>query len=234
MSERDKDETDMENFSPREEIEMLLPWFVTGRLDSADTKRVELYLASHPEMEAQLELVRDEMDVSIHEAEKLGAPRAGHLGTLLKEIEASGPSRASLPSGIFTRITNWLGGLEPRQMGFAAMAALALIVVQGITIGGLMRGGGEAPGYETASGPDETLSAKGSTLLIIFNPEAPAREIEKLLGEINGSINSGPKAGGYYQISIGDKPLSDEKLTALIVKLEARKNIISFVARSGS
>ena len=234
MSERDKDEADMENFSPREEIEMLLPWFVTGRLDSADTTRVELYLASHPEMEAQLELVRDEMDVSIHEAEKLGAPRAGHLGALMQRVERENLTRSGVISGLFMRITDWLGQLQPRQMGFAAMAALALIVVQGITIGGLMRGGGETAGYETASGPDETLSAKGSTLLIIFNPEAPAREIEKLLGEINGSINSGPKAGGYYQISIGDKHLAEEKLAALIVKLKARKNIISFVARSGS
>ena len=42
----------------REEIEMLLPWYVTGRLDRADRARVEGYLARHPDVAAQLDLVR--------------------------------------------------------------------------------------------------------------------------------------------------------------------------------
>ena len=40
----------IEKFSEREEIEMLLPWYESGTLDPADFKRVERYLAAHPEI----------------------------------------------------------------------------------------------------------------------------------------------------------------------------------------
>jgi len=234
MSEFEKDEGDVENLSPREEIEMLLPWFVTGRLDESDAKRVAQYLEAHPDMAAQLALVREEMDVSITEAEKLGSPHAGHLGELMRSIEADHANWSNSATGIFEKIAVWLGQLQPRQLGFAAMAAIALIVVQGITIGGLMRGGGEVPGYETASGPGGITQAGGTKLLIVFNPEARAADIEKLLGEINGSIVSGPKAGGYYQIAIKDMPLSGAQTETLLKALKSRKDIISFAARSGN
>ena len=34
----------------REEIEKLLPWYVTGRLDQAETDKVESYLRQRPEL----------------------------------------------------------------------------------------------------------------------------------------------------------------------------------------
>ena len=236
MSEFEKDEGDMDKLNPREEIEMLLPWYATGQLDGSDAKRVELYLEEHPDMASQLALVREEMDVSITETEKLGSPRAGQLGTLMRQIEAEGSSRSSPTSGIFAQVGDWIDQLSPKQMGFAAMAALVLIVAQGITIGGLMRGGGgaDAPGYETASGPGDVTHAGGTKLLIVFNPEVRALDIEKLMGEINGSIVSGPKAGGYYKILIDGKSLGEAKTERLLKALKARGDIVRFAARSNN
>ena len=43
----------------REEIEALLPWFVTGKLAEAERVRVELYLAEHPDVARQVALARE-------------------------------------------------------------------------------------------------------------------------------------------------------------------------------
>ena len=60
----------------REEIEMLLPWYVTGKLDRTDAARVESYLARHPRLAAQLDLIRAERDETVLANEALGRPSA--------------------------------------------------------------------------------------------------------------------------------------------------------------
>ena len=68
--------------SEREEIEALLPWFVRGTLAAGDRARVDSYLARHPDMRLQLDLVREEMDESVAANEAVAAAparrRAGH------------------------------------------------------------------------------------------------------------------------------------------------------------
>ena len=51
---------------------MLLPWYVTGRLDRADAARVESYLARHPQIAAQLDLIRAEREETVMANEALG------------------------------------------------------------------------------------------------------------------------------------------------------------------
>ena len=64
-----------ETFSEREEIEMLLPWFVTGRLDAADKAKVEAFLAREPAMRRQLDLIREEQGETIAANEAVALPR---------------------------------------------------------------------------------------------------------------------------------------------------------------
>src|ERR1700741_1281260 len=84
----------------REEIEMLLPWYVTGRLDARDRAKVESYLASHPDVAAQLDLVRDEREQAILGNEARGAPSGGALDRLM----------ASLPAARLTAGNGFAGG----------------------------------------------------------------------------------------------------------------------------
>ena len=50
----------MNEDAERQEIEKLLPWYVTGRLGRAETSKVESYLGQHPDVLAQLDLIRAE------------------------------------------------------------------------------------------------------------------------------------------------------------------------------
>lgn len=72
----------------REEIEMLLPWYVTGKLDRADKGRVEAYLARHPHLSTQLDLMRAEREQSVLGNEALGAPPAAALDRLMASLPA--------------------------------------------------------------------------------------------------------------------------------------------------
>ena len=85
----------------RSEIELLLPWYVTGRLDAADKARVESFLAAHPDMKRQLALVREEQEQSAHSNEALGAPSRASLESMMASIAraTSGCRCRCVPAG---------------------------------------------------------------------------------------------------------------------------------------
>src|SRR5690242_20278866 len=46
----------------RDEIEMMLPFYVTGQLDHAEANEVDDYLKHHPDVALQLDLIRAERE----------------------------------------------------------------------------------------------------------------------------------------------------------------------------
>src|SRR5262245_62093995 len=82
--------------SEREEIEMLLPWYVTGKLDPSDHAKVEAYLAAHPDVARQLDLVRAERHETVAANEALGWPSAGATERLMAGLPAARPGWSAL------------------------------------------------------------------------------------------------------------------------------------------
>ncbi len=114
----------------REEIEMMLPWYVAGTLDRAETRRVEAYLRDHPELQDHLNLVREEMEETIGVNESLGTPSPGALDRLMERVD--GEARpAAQTAGPKPGLVQWLidawADLSPRATGFAAACAIAII-----------------------------------------------------------------------------------------------------------
>jgi len=220
--------------SPSEEIEMLIPWYVTGRIDDADRERVERYLEDHPEVRDQLALVREEIAGSGALAEELGAPRAGALGRLLADIEAAdGPAiaRAQAPS-LTERLTAWLPVFNSPALQMAGIAAAVLIVAQAVVIGALVGGRDGGAQYETASDGGETIAQPGTRLLVAFSPTATAKAITALLSEKDATIVSGPKGSGLFEVRISDKQLSEAEIERAISDLKARSDIVAFAAKA--
>jgi len=86
----------------REEIEALLPWFVTGKLAEAERVRVELYLAEHPDVARQVALAREESVETIAGAESFGVPSRASFDRLMAEVgrherRQAGTERRSYP-----------------------------------------------------------------------------------------------------------------------------------------
>jgi anti-sigma factor RsiW len=212
----------------RDEIEKLLPWYVTGRLERADVGRVEAYLRRHPDMLPQLDLIRAERSETVRGNEAIGVPRAGMGEDVLAALPPSPPRRAQArrrPS--LGRSGGWLSMPTAGRLQWAAL--VALILAQSAVITGLLIFGGGAT-YRVAAGPSpgDHLSA-----LVAFADEAKAAAMARLLTEFDATIVDGPKPGGVYKIKVRSRDNSRAAQQQLLDRLAARRDVIRIVLPSG-
>lgn len=217
----------------REEIEMLLPWYVNGTLDPTDRGKVEAYLASDPEMKAQLATLREDMHEAIDANEAIAGPSGAALGRLMDQIAAEAPARRPLlktNSSLFRKLDDFLRSLSPGRLSFAAMAAAAVILVQASVVGTmLLQSTPEGHVYETASG-DQIQG--GTFVLVKFAPDASLEEISAFLTSTNAEIVGGPKPGGLYRVRVSPKTLDAASRLTLMSALQAKTRLISLVLPS--
>lgn len=217
----------------REEIELLLPWYLNGTLAASDVAKVETYLDSHPDMATQLATLREDMDESIYANEAITGPSGAALDRLMADIEQETPMRhrvAQVKRGFLTSIDEFLRSLSPGRLGFAAMAAAAVIMLQAGFVGTMMLSppsGGST--YETASG-DPALT--GTFVLIQFKPGASFNQVSTLLSEQGAEIVAGPKPGGLFRVRVSTKKLDDAQRLALIDNLRSNDTLINMVLPS--
>jgi hypothetical protein len=72
----------------RQEIERLLPWHAARTLSRREADLVERALAADPELAQHYDLVRQELEETIHLNETLGSPSARAMEKLFAAIEA--------------------------------------------------------------------------------------------------------------------------------------------------
>ena len=186
-----------DELSEREEIEALLPWYVSGKLDAHARARVERYVAMHPEVSAHLALVREESDATITANEAVPAPGPEALDRLRASIAAT-PRRQPLGAvlgQIGNRFTDWIDGLAPPQLALAAAVAALLVMLQAAAIGALVLERAGAPAYQTAGG--EQTAGEGIELLVGFSDTATIGEVAALLKRLDAVVVDGPRAGLY-------------------------------------
>nr|WP_319497825.1 hypothetical protein [uncultured Cohaesibacter sp.] len=237
------------------EIEKLLPWFAKGLLEPDDSEKVETYLAAHPEMHMQLDLIAEETLAVEQQHAALGAPSAGGLDRLLGSIDAleakSGPAASLAASvaasgragrGLSGWIRDFLAGLSTPSMQFVAAAVAVVIVAQAVIIGNLVHGGSQTTDipsvstFTTAAGPQaKTLSQAGmplGSLLVAFRKDASIEAVNGLLKELGAIIKDGPKAGGFYEIVIAQGHLPAGGTQAVLEQLKARNDVVQFASAS--
>lgn len=228
----------MNDMSERENIEAMLPWYEKGQLDAGDKAKVEAYLASHPDMASQLELISEERAETTLLNEARGAPSAGALDRLMNSIgayEAANPSLASTKKAVWGWASRLVGAPVPANLQWVAAAAAILIVAQGVSLGVLMTSGTQQGAtYETASGPTRAVDrrpsgdvVKGTFALVQFVDDAKAFEISGFLTDTGFSIVEGPKPGGLYKIRISDKVMDNSSRDTILKKLATRDELIA-------
>lgn len=221
--------------SEREEIEMLLPWYVSGKLTAAQHRRVEDYLRTHPDMTHQLSLIEGETEASVAGNEAIGGAPAGALDRLLADVAQHERKRvvANLPRRLLAWADGVAGGLMMPKLRWAAAAAAVIIAVQAVAIGVLLVDGPTQSQYKTAAGGEtEAAAATGVVALVRFTPEASIGEISPLLENFGASIVAGPMPGSIYRIKIANQDLSDQEAAALIDRFKSSSEKISFAARA--
>jgi len=213
----------------REEIEMLLPWYVTGRLDPADLAKVESYLATHPQVARQLDLARSERDETVAANDALGFPPAGATERLMAALAAARPGWAALRAlkGALRQVGDLFVAPTANAVRWAAVAAAVLLAVQAVAIVSLM--GERAGTYHTASGGQ---TGDGIAVLVTFADDAKSTAISQLLTELDASVVDGPKAGSVYKIRLRTDDRSPAAREALVRRLAERRDIVRAVLPS--
>jgi hypothetical protein len=186
-----------DELSERDEIEALLPWYVTGRLDARERARVERYVREHPEVQAHLALAREESDVTVTANEAIKAPGREALDRLLASVAVT-PRRQPLGAAfgqLANQFSDWIAGLAPPQLALAAAVAALLVMLQAAAIGALVLERAGAPTYQSAGG--EQTTGESFELLVGFADTATMGDIAALLKRLDAVVVDGPRAGLY-------------------------------------
>lgn len=208
-----------ENEHP-DELEALLPWYATGRLNAAERARVEAALAARDDLRALLGLAEEDREETVTLNELLGAPSAATWDRIAAAVAAE-PRRRPL----MARLAEFVGlGVEPNRgrLAWAGAAAALVIVLQGGALVAMLPSevahNDLNPRYGTASAP--AAPSNGAQLLIAFAPDARVDQLAAFLAERHGTIVEGPRSG-LYKVRFGDKPLPKAETDALIQAVRA-------------
>jgi hypothetical protein len=215
---------------PPDDLDALLPWYETGRLDPAATDKIAAALDRDSDLRRRLGLVTAEREETTALNEALGAPSTRARDRLFARIDAAPhPSRRA---DLMSRFGAWVGSLGPRPLGWAAAAAATAIVLQaGLLTREVARQGAT---FETASAPRSGTAADGVAALVGFVPEASAGEIAAFLQANRMSIVDGPRAGGVFRVRIADRGTAPADVEATLARLRAETRLVRFVAPAAS
>ncbi|MGD9783959.1 MAG: hypothetical protein AB7E80_13435 [Hyphomicrobiaceae bacterium] len=193
--------TDMDALSERDEIEMLVPWYVTGRISADDARRVEAFLRKNPDFAEHIELARDERAAAISVAEAQGFPSARATDRLFDTIAAE-PKLARFVTqekakGLLAGIRELFVNPSPMGVRYAAIAAAAVVLAQSAVVGTVLLNRDDGGGFKTAAGPSETAVL---TALVGFNDGILLSEIAAALDKAGARLADGPLKGGLYKV----------------------------------
>lgn len=206
----------------REEIELLLPWYVTGRLDEGDRARVEAALGTDLELRQQLDIVRAEMAETVAVNEALGGPAPGSVDRIMARVAKEAHGRSQALGGWIDWINEVFSAPAPLTVRWAAVAALAVILVQSAAIGTMLL---TPPGstYGTAGGGG---TRDGSFAIVRFKTDSPVGRVAEVMTELGMTIEDGPKAGGLFVVRIGAAGLSESERAQRLESLRARGEVV--------
>lgn len=223
--------TDPIQTSDREDMEMLLPFYAMGKLDAADTARVEAYLAAHPDMRVQLALIEDERIATVVSNEAISPPPSLTADALLAKLPKSATAKTSeAVKGAFGRLADIFRAPDAAVLRWAAAALVALVAAQSIVVGNVLLN--QPAGYELASG-GEAVTETGSFALVRFRGDATLSEIRSDLKALDLEWVSPLNRTGLATVRISEASLSSEMRNVRIQTIKTKAKTIDFITPKG-
>ena len=214
----------------RDEVEMMLPFYVTGQLDHAEANEIDDYLKHHPDVARQLDLIRAERE-STAAGNAIYASRPARSFDRVAAMIGKTPAQPARSAGWGL---DWIRRLfampSSPTLGFVGAAAAIVILLQAATIGTLVVA--QYTGIFTgASGGNGTVDA-GTTVVVRFADDASAAAIADVLSGLGVKIIDGPRGGRLFTVRIGPKTMNESERERLIAALKARSDLIVFVTQT--
>jgi anti-sigma factor RsiW len=166
------------------DVQLLLPWYASGRLEAHDLARVEAHLSNCPQCQAELRSerrLRDEVAALPFEAE------AG-WSQLRARIDAEGTRRN--PAAALRR---WIARARrtPPWVGWALAAQAVVVIAAGALVPTFL----PAERYYALGAAEAAPSAN---IIVVFQPETPERELRAALNAAGVRLVDGPTAADAY------------------------------------
>jgi anti-sigma factor RsiW len=182
---------------PHAAVQRLLPWYLTGRLETAEHDAVETHLAQCAECRAELEterqwqLLQPGRGAQVDVEDGWARLRARLGGELAPRPAAAPPARrrAWLPPA-------WRAVRRPPVRAWAAPALLSVALVA--AIGYTLRPAPLAGDFHTLAAPAET----GATAVVRFRPEATEAQIRQGLKDSGARLVDGPTVSDAYVVRL--------------------------------
>lgn len=233
-----------ERLSEDDEIEALLPWYVTGRLEGRERERVADFLNRRADIATHLKLVREENREIYDVNERIAAPSPAALGRLMNSLPAQprvaaqaaaqaavrhvSAAAAGARASIAERFSAWVGHMSPGKLAFATAALATVIVVQAAGLGFLAVESGHMPAWSSLRHPAASLP--GTYALMTFAPDARMTDVNAFLRQNNALIVDGPGPDGAYRVRLSGDRLAPDTAAALTTKLKQSSNLIRTIA----
>jgi anti-sigma factor RsiW len=181
---------------PHVAVQRLLPWYLTGRLDTEEHDAVETHLAQCPECRAELETERQwqllqpghgaQVDVEDGWA-RMRARLGGDIAPRPVARPAPAPRRRSWLPPTWHR-------LPPRAWAAPALLSAGLAVAIGVTL----RPATMVGDYHALSAPAET----GATAVVRFRADATEAQIRHGLKDSGARLVDGPTVSDAYVVRL--------------------------------
>ena len=184
---------------PHAAVQRLLPWYLTGRLETQEHDAVETHLAQCPECRAELETERQwqllqpghgaQVDV-----EDGWARMRARLGGEAAPRPAPAPAAPARRRG--WSLPAWQVGARLPARAWAAPALLSAALV--MAIGLTLRPAAIVGDYHTLAAPDPS----GATAVVRFRPDATEAQIRQGLKDSGARLVDGPTVSDAYVVRL--------------------------------
>jgi anti-sigma-K factor RskA len=208
----------------RQDIEALLPWHAAGTLSRRDSERVELALASDRELARRYDLVREELNETIHLNESLGAPSARCMERLFAAIDAEAPVARKTSFNMVGRVVEFMSSFSPRTLAWSASAAVFAIVLQAAVLTAIVvrdHGGGPESARLASAGEQRAV--------VSFTSQATLADVTRFLDVNQATVVAGPKRGGAYEIRLSASPMPPEDFMRAIQRMRGETRIVASI-----
>lgn len=201
-----------------QDVEELLPWYVTGRVSREEARGIEAALKTMPDLADKLAQVQREREAVSRAAETVEPAPPETLQRLLQQVETTRQWRVP-------RIENqgeaggWLKGALGHNVVWQGAFAAACVAI--VALGVQLYNPTAPDDFGVANKIDPT---DGATLLVTFQPAATAGDISALLIGLDATIVDGPKPGGAYIVRIPAGQASD--VDAATTALMSHKDLV--------
>jgi anti-sigma-K factor RskA len=209
----------------RQDIEALLPWHAAGTLSRRDSDRVEQALASDRELARRYELVREELNETIHLNETLGAPSARAMEKLFSAIDAEAPVVKKASFNVMGRLVELMSSFSPRTLAYAGTAAAIVLMVQAAVLTTMV--------VHNQSGSSSIKLAShdtGQRAVVRFSANASLSDVTRFLDVNHAAVVQGPIRGGLYEIQLASSPMPEGDFTRAIQRMKTESRIVEFIA----